>query len=459
MVFLNEDLSANENDRPHVVEHRKTASRTGLNYVTDGVAGISRRRAGKGWAYYYPDGTRITDRHERRRLNSLAIPPAWTDVWICPDPKGHIQATARDARGRKQYRYHTTYREARDHSKFRRMLEFSEVLPAIRERVERDLRGPDLSRRQILAATVRLLDKTLIRVGNDEYAKGNRSYGLTTLRRQHVTVEGSVLRFSFRGKSGVQHAVAVTDRRIARIVQRCQDLPGRELFKYINGDGKRQSITSDDVNEYLRHACGRNVSAKDFRTWGGTILAAVALREAGPAPTKREATRTINRAIDVVAERLGNTRAVCRKYYVHPALLSAYMDGMTAGQLPPVRSNGVQSDAAPISPASSSPEETKSEAAKPAAPNPEPSTTPLNGKAADSEGTTEQAPSDATADPQSSKSAPTATATPNEAQDKESKQSEPPSIDSSESRARRRRKAPALRRDEVAVLQFLQELT
>lgn len=314
---------------PRIVELRKTAIRNGLTYVTDGVPGITRRRAGKGWAYYYPDGTRITDAQERARIGSLAIPPAWTEVWICPDPKGHIQATARDARGRKQYRYHSLYREARDHSKFRRMLEFSEVLPAIRARVERDLGGPELSRRQILAATVRLLDKTLIRVGNDEYARENRSYGLTTLRKKHVEIDGSMLRFTFRGKSGVQQAFAVTDRRIARIVQRCQDLPGVELFKYVNGDGKRQSITSDDVNEYLRDVGGEKVSAKDFRTWGGTILAALALRAAGPAATKREATRNINRAIDTVAERLGNTRTVCKKYYVHPALLQAYMQGLT----------------------------------------------------------------------------------------------------------------------------------
>mgnify|MGYP002622156779 CR=1 FL=1 len=320
---------------PHLVEHRRTAIRTGLTYVTDGGAGISRRRAGKGWAYYLADGTRITDRHERRRINSLAIPPAWTDVWICADPKGHIQATARDARGRKQYRYHALYREARDHSKFRRMLEFSEVLPAIRERVERDLRGPELSRRQILAATVRLLDRTLIRVGNDEYAKENRSYGLTTLRAKHVTVSGGKLLFSFRGKSGVQHAIAVTERRIARIVQRCQDLPGKELFKYIDDDGKRQTVTSDDVNEYLRAAAGGEVSAKDFRTWGGSMLAALALRDTGPAATQREAARNINRAIDAVAERLGNTRAVCRKYYVHPALLQAYQKGLTVGPTEP----------------------------------------------------------------------------------------------------------------------------
>ena len=366
-------------ESPRVVELRKTASRSGLDYVTDGVPGISRRRAGKGWAFYRADGTHITDTQERLRIISLVIPPAWTEVWICADPKGHIQATARDARGRKQYRYHTLYREARDHSKFRRMLEFSELLPAIRERVERDLAGPELSRRQTLAATVRLLDKTLIRVGNDEYAKENRSYGLTTLRKKHVKVDGSVLRFTFRGKSGVQQAFSLTDRRIARIVQRCQGLPGLELFKYVNGAGKRQTITSDDVNEYLREASGRDVSAKDFRTWGGTILAAVALRAAGPAPTTLEATRNINRAIDAVAERLGNTRTVCRKYYVHPALLHAYLQGLTAAPSVPAPSNGAASV--------------------------------------------------------------------------------PQSAAASSGRARRKRAAPALRRDEVAVLQFLHEVT
>ncbi|MGD8788350.1 MAG: DNA topoisomerase IB [Burkholderiales bacterium] len=334
---------------PRIVELRKTAIRNGLTYVTDGVPGIARRRAGKGWVFYYPDGTRITDAQEVFRIRSLAIPPAWKEVWICPDPKGHIQATARDARGRKQYRYHTLYREARDHSKFRRMLEFSEVLPAIRARVERDLGAPELSRRQILAATVRLLDKTLIRVGNDEYAKENRSYGLTTLRKKHVSIDGSKLRFTFRGKSGVQQAFTVTDRRIARIVQRCQDLPGVELFKYMNAEGKRQSVTSDDVNEYLRNAGGNNVSAKDFRTWGGTILAAQALRTAGPAATKREAVRNINRAIDSVAERLGNTRTVCKKYYVHPSLLQAYMQGLTMAASVPAPPNGEPSvDAVPV---------------------------------------------------------------------------------------------------------------
>ena len=315
---------------PRTVEHRKAATRAGLNYVTDGVAGISRRRSGKGWIFFRPDGDRITDPEQKKRINTLAIPPAWTDVWICPDPKGHIQATARDARGRKQYRYHTRYREARDQSKFRHMLELSEVLPAVRARAESDLRAPDQSRRQVLAAVVRLLDKTLIRVGNDEYAKENRSYGLTTLRMQHVQVNGAKLQFSFRGKSGVQHAISVADLRIARIVQRCKDLPGQELFQYLDALNKRQTVTSDDVNSYLREISGKDITAKDFRTWGGTMLAGVALRDMGPAKTQAEAKKNILRAIDAVSERLGNTRTVCRKYYVHPALLHAYMQGLTA---------------------------------------------------------------------------------------------------------------------------------
>ena len=318
-------------------EHRKAAARAGLRYVTDGVAGIRRKRSGKGWAYYAPDGARIADAKLRRRLNALAIPPAWTDVWICPDPDGHIQATARDARGRKQYRYHPFYREARDRSKFRRMLEFSEVLPLVRERVERDLRHEDLSRRQLLATVVRLLDRTLIRVGNDEYARENRSFGLTTLRRKHVRVEGTLLRFGFRGKSGVEHSISLSDPRLARIIQRCQDLPGQELFQYLDEAGKRQTVSSDDVNAYLREITGREVTAKDFRTWGGTMLAAIELRGAGPAASRREADRNIVRAIDAVAERLGNTRAVCRKYYVHPVLVRAYLLGLTVPQ-PPAQS-------------------------------------------------------------------------------------------------------------------------
>ncbi|HWA16258.1 MAG TPA: hypothetical protein VG817_07490 [Gemmatimonadales bacterium] len=311
-------------------EHRETARRVGLVYVSDGFAGIRRKGVGKGWAFYYPDGRRITDKAERKRILSLAIPPAWTDVWICPDPRGHIQVTARDARGRKQYRYHATYREARDASKFRFMLEFSEMLPDIREQVERDLGAPDLSRRQILATVVRLLDKTLIRVGNQEYARDNNSFGLTTLRTRHVKVKGADLRFTFRGKSGVEHTVALTDRRLARIIQRVQDLPGHELFQYLDHEGNRQVVTSGDVNEYLREMTEGEVTAKNFRTWAGTILAAQELRRLGPAATVKEAEKNIIAAVDLVAKRLGNTRAVCRKYYIHPTIISTYLAGLTA---------------------------------------------------------------------------------------------------------------------------------
>ncbi|HLY53045.1 MAG TPA: hypothetical protein VKQ31_08560 [Steroidobacteraceae bacterium] len=319
------------------VGSRKSATRAGLRYVTDGVRGIRRKRVGGGWTYYAPSGARIADAALRQRINSLAIPPAWTDVWICPNPDGHIQATARDARGRKQYRYHPQYREARDRSKFRRMLEFSEVLPRLRERIEKDLRSVDLGRRQLLATVVMLLDKTLIRVGNDEYVRENRSYGLTTLRRRHLKIDGSVLRFSFRGKSGVEHTIAVADPRLARIIQRCRDLPGQDLFQYLDASSRRHLVTSDDVNDYLREASGRDITAKDFRTWGGTMLAAVELRRQGPAASRREADRTVIAAIDAVAERLGNTRAVCRKYYIHPALLNAYRMGETIPHPPAIR--------------------------------------------------------------------------------------------------------------------------
>ena len=328
------DTADPQRRHPRGLTHRQSAVKAGLRYVTDGVSGITRKRSGGGWSYYLPSGRLIAEAGLRKKLNALAIPPAWTDVWICPDPDGHIQATARDAAGRKQYRYHPSYREARDRSKFRRMLEFSEVLPLLREKVERDLRGPDLSRRQLLATVVRLLDRTLIRVGNDEYARENKSYGLTTLQRRHVQVDGQTLRFSFRGKSGVEHTITVSDPRLAKIIQACRDLPGQEMFQYLDAAKKRQAVSSDDVNDYLRDLTGRVVTAKDFRTWGGTMLAAVELRRMGAAASRREADRNIIRAIDAVSERLGNTRTVCRKYYIHPALLSAYLMGHTVPQPP-----------------------------------------------------------------------------------------------------------------------------
>jgi len=310
-------------------EHVEAAQAAGLRYVTDSSPGIRRRRRGRGFAYTRPDGAPLRDRAELERIRRLVIPPRWTDVWICPSPAGHIQVTARDARGRKQYRYHTRYREIRDGTKFNRLVEFSEVLPGIRRRVERDIAAGALSREKVLATVVWLLEKTLIRVGSDEYARDNGSFGLTTLRRRHVAVSGAKLRFEFRGKSGVPHSVAVSDRRIARIVQHCQELPGQELFQYLDDEGRRQSVDAGDINQYLREIAGRQVTAKDFRTWAGTVLAAQSLREIGGFTTQREANANVVRAIDHVAKHLGNTRAVCRKYYVHPVVMEAYYDGYT----------------------------------------------------------------------------------------------------------------------------------
>ncbi len=314
-------------------EYVAAAKSAGLRYVTDAQPGITRRRVGTGWAYRTASGTRVSDREERKRLASLAIPPAWTDVWICPDSRGHLQVTARDAKGRKQYRYHPKFREERDESKFDRMLAFSAGLPRLRERVEQDLALPGLPRRKLLATIVRLLDKTLIRIGNEEYLRDNKSVGLTTMRRRHVEVDGHVLTFTFRGKSGVQHEIAVTDRRLARIVKQLQELPGQELFHYVDDDGMRIVVDSADVNGYLQEITEDDVTAKDFRTWSGTMLAAQALRAAGPASTVAEVKRNVNLALDAVAKRLGNTRAVARKYYVHPAVISAYYRGLAAPSL------------------------------------------------------------------------------------------------------------------------------
>jgi DNA topoisomerase-1 len=305
----------------------ESAQVAGLRYVSDTMPGIRRKKAGTGFSYVGPDGKAIRDAKELARIRSLAIPPAYTDVWICPTPNGHIQATGRDARGRKQYRYHPKWRETRDETKFGRMLAFSEVLPRIRDRVERDLELPGLPREKVLATVVRLLECTRIRVGNDEYAKANRSFGLTTLRDRHVEVSGSSLRFEFRGKSGKTHLVELSDRRLARIVHRCQALPGEDLFQYVDDDGVRQTIGSGDVNDYLREISGEEFTAKDFRTWAGTNLALAALVEAGDWTSQRQAKSNVLHAIDLVAEQLNNTRAVCRKYYVHPAVFEAYLAG------------------------------------------------------------------------------------------------------------------------------------
>jgi len=305
----------------------ESAQEAGLRYVSDTRPGIQRKRAGTGFTYVGPDGRRITDQREIARIRALAIPPAYTDVWICPHPNGHIQATGRDARGRKQYRYHPKWREVRDVTKFERMIEFSRALPGIRTQVSKDMGKQGLPREKVLATVVSLLECTGIRVGNDEYARANRSFGLTTLRDHHVEISGSKLRFQFRGKSGKIHDVVLTDRRLARIVARCQAVPGETLFQYEDENGVRQTVDSADVNGYLREISGQEFTAKDFRTWAGTLLAVAALRELGPAATQREGKSLVLRAIDRVAEQLNNTRAVCRKYYVHPAVFESYLAG------------------------------------------------------------------------------------------------------------------------------------
>jgi DNA topoisomerase-1 len=318
--------------QPAVPEYVSSAEAVGLLYVTDAMPGIRRKRHGRGFTYTDPDGNVVRDRAMLRRFRALVIPPAWTEVWICPSPDGHLQVTARDGRGRKQYRYHPSFREHRDGVKFDRMIALSDVIQQIRERVESDIAKPNLPREKVMATIVWLLERTLIRVGTQEYAKANKSFGLTTLRTRHVQIDGSRLRFDFRGKSGVVHAVAVTDRRIARIVQRCAELPGYELFQYVDDAGQRQAVQAEDVNAYLREIAGREVTAKDFRTWAGTMIAAQELRDMGQARTKKDADRNVLKAIDHTASRLGNTRSVCRKYYIHPTLISAYLEGSV---LPP----------------------------------------------------------------------------------------------------------------------------
>jgi DNA topoisomerase I len=298
------------------------------------MPGIRRRRVGRGFSYVDPNGQIIRDRESIRRFRALVIPPAWSDVWICPVPQGHLQVTARDARGRKQYRYHPSFRARRDETKFERLFDLSDVLWKTREHIEHDIALHGLPRKKVMATIVWLLERTLIRVGTHELAKVNNSFGLTTLRRRHVSIDGATLRFEFRGKSGVAHSVAVSDRRITRIVQKCRELPGRELFQYVDARGRRQIVYADDVNAYLREISGRDITAKDFRTWAGTMLTAESLREMGPASTKRDAERNVLRAIDRTAERLGNTRAVCRKYYIHPALIEAYLEGSVLPPLP-----------------------------------------------------------------------------------------------------------------------------
>jgi len=310
-----------------VVDGLAAATQAGLHYVNNDGPGYRRIRNGGGFQYVDTQGKRIHDGQRLLRIKRLAIPPAWTDVWICPSPHGHIQATGRDARGRKQYRYHERWREVRDENKFDRLAQFAKALSNIRRRVAQDLNLPGLPRRKVLATIVRLLERTFIRVGNEEYARENKSFGLTTLKNRHVMVKGAQVRLRFRGKSGRLVEVDVTDRRVSKIISKCQDLPGQDLFQYVDDEGEIQEVTSQDVNDYLREITGEDFTAKDFRTWGGTVLAAIALNAQGKFETKKQAKANVKTAICAVAHLLRNTPAICRKCYVHPLLIETYLNG------------------------------------------------------------------------------------------------------------------------------------
>ncbi len=309
------------------LDHIASARAARLDYTTDARPGIRRVRHGSTFRYFAPSGRRVTNRDDLARIRALVIPPAWENVWISPDLHGHLQATGRDARGRKQYRYHPRWRAVRDETKYHRLIGFARALPAIRRRTTADLRRRGLEREKVLAVVVRLLEKTLIRVGNDEYARHNRSFGLTTLRDGHVDVRGGRVRFTFRGKSGIEHEIALDDRRLARIVQACRDIPGYDLFQYYDENGARQSIGSADVNAYLKAITGEDYTSKDFRTWAGTVYAAALLRRCDASGSEAEAKKNIVRAVESVAQRLGNTKAVSRKCYIHPAIFDSYLDG------------------------------------------------------------------------------------------------------------------------------------
>lgn len=333
-----------------IAESRQAARAVGLRYSSDEQPGIRRRRAGKGFRYVDSGGKAVRDPVALKRIRSLAVPPAWTDVWICPDADGHLQATGRDARARKQYRYHPDYRAGRESDKFDHMLTFAAALPTIREAVARHMARRDLGRERVLATIVHLLESTLIRVGNEDYARQNKSYGLTTLKNPHVKVEGAALRFQFTGKSGKTWRLKISDRRVARIVRACQELPGQKLFQYLDDTGKPQSVTSSDVNAYLREIAGEEITAKDFRTWHGTVLAAMTLRDAlgedDPTPTKRR----LKAAIGDVAARLGNTVTICRKCYIHPAIIEGYLSGDLAMKFRLARESAIEARAPGLKP-------------------------------------------------------------------------------------------------------------
>ena len=332
--------------------HVEAAKDAGLVYVSDESPGIKRVKTGKKFAYKFPTGKVVNDFETLVRIRALAIPPAWTDVWICPNPRGHIQAVGRDARGRKQYRYHEKWRSTRDEAKYERIIDFAKALPTIRRKTREHLKLPGLPKEKVLAAIVRIMEKTLIRVGNDEYARSNGSFGLTTLQDKHARIRSNRIEFKFKGKSGIDHEIDLQDPQLAQIARKCQELPGQELFQYIDDDGRVCDIGSSDVNDYLRSLTGQDFTAKDFRTWAGTVLAATALQEVGTFDTQKQAKGNIVRAVEAVAKMLGNTKAVCRKCYIHPAILQSYLDGDLAARL--ARKAGSLARSAALKPTESS---------------------------------------------------------------------------------------------------------
>ena len=305
----------------------KTATAVGLMYVTDALPGIKRIRKGKGWTYIYADGKKCTDENVLKRIRSLVLPPAWTNVWICPYDNGHLQATGYDKLNRKQYKYHIDWSNVRSQTKYYRIMQFGSLLPKVRETIEKDLRRQGLCQRKVLAIVVKLMERTFIRIGNSAYEKLYGSYGLTTLRDKHVEIKGSTIRFEFRGKKGVYQSIELRNKRLANLVKKCRDIPGQELFQYYDDNGQRHSIDSGMVNDYLKEITGHDFTAKDFRTWAGTLCALRAFREVGPSTGVTHMKRNIVRVIDSVSEQLGNTRSICKKYYIHPSILSAYEEG------------------------------------------------------------------------------------------------------------------------------------
>jgi DNA topoisomerase I len=322
-----------------VTDPVEVAKEAGLRYTTDVKPGIIRKKAGKGFYYLDPHGKRVTEEKVLNRIKSLVIPPAWEDVWICTLENGHLQATGKDARGRKQYRYHHKWREVRDATKYDRMISFGQALPHIRRKTDEHLRLPGLPREKVLATVVKLLEKTLIRIGNEEYARDNNSFGLTTMRDKHVSVLGKEISFEFKGKSGVHHYISIENKHLARIVKKCQDLPGFELFQYIDESGEKRDVKSEDVNAYLKEISGADFTAKDFRTWHGTLLAAEALREFSDFTSQTEAKKNVVKVVEAVSKQLGNTKAVCRKCYIHPIIINTYLEGSLPVSLTEIESH------------------------------------------------------------------------------------------------------------------------